>query len=99
MSRSEKAVVNEIKQYLDTLDNCFYYKTHVGRFDTLKGQPDLSGVLNGRRFDLEVKAPGKKARPIQEAVMRKFKRAGGISGVVRCKEDAEELLKPALGDE
>ena len=98
MSRSERAVLNEITKYLDGLDNCFFYKTHGGRFESLKGQPDLSGVLNGYRFDIEVKAPGKDLRPIQEAVIRKFKKAGGIAGVARCKEDAEELLEPALGE-
>lgn len=96
--RSEKSIQKEIRLYLKQLNNCFHYKTHGGRYESLKGKPDISGVINGVRFDFEVKKPGEKPTKLQEAVIDKFRRAGGIAEVVRSKADVKRYLEPVIKD-
>ena len=91
---SEKAVVKSIIEYLNTLESCFCHKTHGGFYESLRGKPDITGVIKGRRFDFEVKADEScDATPLQEAVIRKFCRAGGIACVVRSVDEVEKILK------
>ena len=92
---SESAIVNNIKKYLKTLKNCYFYKTH-GDLYTENGHADITGCLKGRRFEIEVKQPGEKPTVIQKVIMRKWKRAGAITGVVESAADVEKLLAPYL---
>lgn len=95
MTRRENAVVKSIKRWLDTLDYCYYHKTHAGRF-SMKGKPDITGVIYGIRFEIECKQQGKQARPLQEAVLRKWSRAGALVGVAHNVAEAKAILRPAL---
>lgn len=91
---SEKAITGRIMDYLNDLDQCFCHKTHGGYFEGMKGKPDITGVIKGRRFDFEVKADEDcEATPVQKAVIRKFRRAGGIAEVVRSVNEVEKILK------
>lgn len=68
---------------------------------TLAGMPDLLVINHGRAYCLEVKQPGKKAKPIQEHVMREIREVGGaVARVVTSPDEAEEAVfgaVPALG--
>jgi endonuclease/exonuclease/phosphatase family metal-dependent hydrolase len=62
----------------------------------MKGKPDITGCLYGMRFEIECKAEGKEARPLQKAVIRKWKKSGAVAGVAHNVEEAQELLQPIL---
>lgn len=56
------------------------------------GIPDLLCVKNGRAVWLEVKQPGKKATPLQQAVMKELREVGGcVAEVVTSREEAEQV--------
>jgi len=78
----EKAITDKILNYLNSLDRCVAWKTHGGRFESMKGKPDITGVLEGRRFDFEVKAPGKNPTRLQKAQIRKLREAGSCAHTV-----------------
>ena len=87
----EKVIVNRILKKLNELPECRAIKTHGGAFGH-SGQPDITGCIRGRRFDLECKRPGGKATPKQESEMRKWREAGAICGVVTSWEEAKCIL-------
>jgi hypothetical protein len=87
----ESSIVKSILDYLKTVPECMAEKTHGSNFGKA-GKPDISGCLRGRRFELEVKVPGNKPTPIQEAMLRKWNRAGAITGVVTSLEEAKIVL-------
>lgn len=57
-----------------------------------KGQPDISGSIAGRCLKLETKRPGHDATPLQDSILRKWRAAGAIAGVVRSVDDVVALL-------
>jgi hypothetical protein len=85
-------VVKAILSYLNSLPGCRAVKRHGGR--TRRGEPDITGCLNGRRIEVEVKAPGA-AGPtkLQQHCLDQWHRAGAIVCVARSVED----MKAALG--
>jgi len=89
---SEKSIVNSILKYLNSLPQCRAEKTWGGGYGNA-GKPDITGCLNGRRFELEVKAPGGKPTPLQKATLEQWKEAGAIVAVVHSVEEAKEILK------
>ena len=79
-------------------------------FGLCNGSADLVGVLRchvhpipfrgvpcsvGRFIALEVKRPGEKARPEQEAWLALVRSMGGVAGVVTSVDEAEALLMDA----
>jgi hypothetical protein len=55
------------------------------------GDPDITGMLpGGRRFDLEVKAPGKRPTPEQ---LDRLRRTNDLGGVGLWIDDAAELAR------
>ncbi len=88
----EKTIVNRIIKKLNELPACRAIKTHGGAFGH-SGQPDITGCIDGRRFDMECKRPGGKATPKQESEMRKWSDAGSVCGVVTSWEEAVCLLQ------
>ncbi len=58
-----------------------------------KGMADLHGMLpDGRYFALEVKRPGEKATPEQQAFLAVVRAGGGIAAVVRGFEEVTRVL-------
>ncbi len=58
-----------------------------------KGMADLHGMLpDGRYFALEVKRPGEKATPEQQAFLAAVQAGGGIAAVVRGFEGVDRVL-------
>lgn len=89
---SEKAIERRILKWLNSLEGCWAHSRHGGMYD-IKGNPDITGCLNGRRIEIEVKQPGQKPTPIQFAVMRKWEKAGAVVGWATTIEEAKEILK------
>jgi len=77
--------------FLKSLDASNFYKRWGNRSNP--SEPDISGCMKGRRVEIEVKLPGKKLTPGQEAAQRRWKRAGAVVGVAHSVEDAEEILR------
>lgn len=58
-----------------------------------KGMADLHGMLTGGRyFALEVKKPGEKPSPEQDAFLESVRSAGGIAAVVYGVAEIQNLL-------
>jgi Holliday junction resolvase len=51
------------------------------------GCPDLLICFKGKFIAIEVKIPGKKARPLQQYQLDKIAESGGFSCVATCLED------------
>lgn len=91
---SEKSIVNSILKYLNSLPQCRAEKTWGGGYGNA-GKPDITGCLNGRRFELEVKVPGGKATPLQKVTLEQWKEAGAIAAVVHSVDEVKEIMKEA----
>ena len=88
----ERTIVKKIMKYLDSLPNCKCQKTHGGQFGKA-GTPDITGCIDGRRFDFEVKRPGGKVSPLQWKELREWEAAGGVTGVVYSVDDVKNILQ------
>jgi hypothetical protein len=67
------------------------------RANTAKGMSDIMGVLkDGRTLAIEVKSATGRMRPGQEEFLATIRHAGGVAGVCRSVEDAQELLEEAV---
>lgn len=84
----ESRVKDKIKKVLKSLSPRCYYHMPV---QNGMGSPclDFNGVVNGRRFDIEAKAPGQKPTTRQELTIRELTAAG--SKVFVIDGDTEEL--------
>ena len=60
----------------------------------VKGQADILGLLppSGRLLALEVKRPGGKLSPHQDAFLRTIRDAGGIGAMVTSCQDVRDVL-------
>lgn len=88
----ETDLIIKIKQYLKTVDNCFYWKEHGSQFGQA-GIPDIIICLNGRFIALEVKTEKGKVSVLQEVILRKIRKAGGIAEVVRSVEGVRRIIE------
>lgn len=59
---------------------------------TVSGVPDRVVVLAGRTVFVELKAPGKKPRPLQRVQHRRLRSAGGVVYVIDSIRDADALV-------
>lgn len=66
----EKTVQNAIVAYMNKLQSkgcpCQIYRRQAGGYSYKMGLPDLYAEFAGQHIEIEVKAPGKKLRPMQE---------------------------------
>ncbi len=76
----EKVIVKSVIDKLNKIKGVHAIKTHGGAFGC-GGQPDVSGCIDGRRFDLEGKRPGKELSARQKKVLGVWKKAGSITGM------------------
>ncbi len=79
-----------ILAYLNSLPNCHAEKVHGSPY----GMPsvDITGCLCGRRLEIEVKVPGRKATKQQVATLERWAKVGAITGCVTCVDEARALL-------
>lgn len=73
----EKTIVKDILKYLNSLPGCFAKKRRAG--PDRKGEPDITGCLNGRRLEIEVKAPGGQPTKLQLEKLKLWKSYGAFT--------------------
>ncbi len=90
----EAASVAQILRYLNGLPQCRAEKRH-GSVYGVRGAPDITGCLRGRRLELEVNRRGERATPLQQTRLAQWAAAGAITGVVVTVADVTALLEAA----
>ena len=88
----EAEIIAKIKEYLKTVENCFFWKEHGGQFGQA-GIPDIIVCLNGRFIAFEVKTEKGKTTVLQAITLNKIRKAGGTAEVVRSVEDARRIIE------
>lgn len=91
MTTPEQAVVNELTAFIKQQKR---YDTFVHKsVDVPHGYPDLQGSWYGKPFAVEVKAPGRKARPEQAAWQIRLNKSGYKSGTVTTVDEFLALME------
>ena len=88
----EKDIVKAILKYLKTVPNCFSWKEHGGMYGTA-GIPDIICCYCGRFVAFEVKTETGKLTKLQEATIRKIKKAQGQAFKVTSVEEVKQILE------
>ena len=88
---SEKYIVNQIKEYLKTVKDSFFWKEHGGQFGTA-GLPDIIVCYKRRFIAFEVKTATGKTSVLQAVTHKRIRGAGGIAEVVRSVEDVRSVM-------
>ena len=57
-----------------------------------EGTPDIVGSVDGRACGWELKVPGKKAKPHQEAIHKAWRAVGWFVAVVHSEEEFEQSI-------
>ena len=91
MGRKETAITKKILEWLNDLPRCYAIKRHVGAYGSA-GQPDITGCIDGKHFEIEVKADTD-ATEIQLLTLQKWAHAGAIVAVVYNLEDVQQLFQ------
>lgn len=92
----------KVLKLLKTVDNCWFTKIQAG---SIRGIPDIIGVINGHFFAWELKKSAEEARKnsprqaLQGYILGKIRQAGGTGKFVypeNLEESLDELLAVAL---
>lgn len=95
---SEAKFQTKVLKRLKTVEKCWFTKIQAG---SIRGIPDIIGVVNGRFFAWELKkseAEANKKNPrqaLQYYILRKIREAGGIGRVV-YPENLEDCFREVL---
>lgn len=95
---SEATISTRIVKDLKTLPRCHAMKRWTGGIYSTVGEADVTGAIEGWRFEIETKVPGEEARKAQEARLAKWRRAGAIVGVARSVEEARAIVLAGLAE-
>jgi len=87
---TEKEITKTIREALRSV-GIWHYK-HWGGMMGLNGVSDIIGCHEGRFFAIEVKVPGRKPTPDQEAFLKDVEQAGGIAIVAYGFDDVVKGL-------
>lgn len=88
----EKSIENKIKAYLKTIDSLFFFKEHGGLYGTA-GVPDIICCHKGQFIAFEVKAESGNATALQDATIKRIRKAGGIAEVVRSVDEVKRIIE------
>lgn len=92
---AEKIFENEIKKFLSSLPNTWYFKYWAGPYSK-SGIPDIIACVNGHFVGIEVKAPNGHASELQKRNVKLIQDANGEAYIVYPKDF--EKLKQELKD-
>lgn len=92
---AEKTFENQIKAFLNTLPNTWYFKYWAGPYSK-SGIPDIIACVNGHFVGIEVKAPNGHASELQKRNIKLIHDAKGYASIVYPKDF--EKLKQELKD-
>jgi hypothetical protein len=73
----EKTIVKECLKWAKSIPNSKWYKRHGG--PGRRGEPDISGCVQGIRCEIEMKVPGNKPTDLQDFKIREWESCGAIS--------------------
>ena len=90
----EADIVRAILTHLRSLPDSFCWKAHGGMYGTA-GLPDIIACVGGRFYGFEVKTEKGRPTALQEATIRKIRKAGGVAEIVRSVEDVRRVLDTA----
>lgn len=88
----EAQLIQNIRKYLATLPECFYWKEHGGQYGTA-GIPDIIVCYKGRFIALEAKVGRNQPTRLQAATIVQIRHAGGIAAVVRSVDEVKEIMQ------
>lgn len=88
----ERDLIEEIKKYLQTKNELFYWKEHGGQFGTA-GIPDIIVCYKGKFIAFECKKPGGKPIILQKITLNKINKAKGIAVVVTSLEQVKDIIE------
>ena len=91
----EIQLVHKIINWINQHENAHARKQHGGMYGTI-GEPDITGCVNGRRIEIEVKLPGNEPTKIQLHRMKEWERCGALTGVAHSLEEAQIILKDLI---
>lgn len=88
---TEKSIVKNILDYLNTLPACraIKFQGTINR----KGEPDIFCCYKGRMVLFEVKRPGNKPTVLQSATLKQWATAGAVAEVVYSVDDVKKVLE------
>ncbi len=88
----ESQLIQNIRKYLQTLPECFFWKEHGGQYGTA-GIPDIIVCHKGRFIALEAKIGRNQPTRLQAATIDQIRRAGGKAEVVRTVEEVKRIMQ------
>ena len=88
----ESQLIQNIRKYLQSLPECFFWKEHGGQYGTA-GIPDIIVCHKGRFIALEAKVGRNQPTRLQAATIEQIKRAGGKAEVVRTVEEVKRIMQ------
>lgn len=99
MSKTEnKWRDSSLRPFLESIDGCAFF---IKEAKTIRGLPDLIGVLKGVPFYLEIKKNDKELHSprtvLQEYQLKKFKKSGAFTSFI-YPENAQEVLLDLLSE-
>lgn len=74
----EQAIQTSIIRYIKSIGGLPIKQNQIGIY-AQAGVPDIVACIKGRFVAIEVKRPGKKPEPIQEAFLESINKKGGIA--------------------
>ena len=89
----EGRVKNDIKKYLKTVEDCWFFMPIGGPYSA-HGIPDIIGCVGGEFFAIECKAPGKAGSTTanQERVIEEINASGGVVFVATDAKQVREVF-------
>lgn len=89
---SEASLSKKIVAALNALPACHAEKRWTGGVFGRSGQPDVTGCIGGRHFEIEVKLPGERPTKIQNVWLGTWAEAGALTGVATSVDEALAIV-------
>lgn len=90
-AESEVMILQQVLDHINSLPRAMARKVHGSVYGSA-GEPDVDACIDGRSVRVEVKRRGKVPEPVQYARLRKWEKAGALTGWVHSLEMLVELL-------
>ena len=91
-SRSEADIVSDVINYIRSLPLGHARKVHGDAY-TQVGEPDVDACVRGRAVKLEGKTDRGRPTATQVQALKRWRRAGALTGWFRSRADVEALLE------
>ena len=95
MSQREGPIQKYAIEQLNALDRC-QALNRVGSPFQRSGDPDVSGCIVGLHFELELKRPGRKPRPLQARRLERWAECGAFVGSASTRVEVDAFIARLL---